>query len=93
MMGRSLERSHVTDQLLRLFAVRLNLEVPSPTTDIISAGILDSLALVDLLVLLETEMEVTIEVPDLELEDFRTIDRIASLVERLRTSDAVARKG
>jgi acyl carrier protein len=74
----------VTDtavRIERIFHDALGVAVPSPTTDIIATGVLDSLALVTLLYELEQEFSVTIPL-DLDIESLRTIERLAELVDR-----------
>jgi D-alanine--poly(phosphoribitol) ligase subunit 2 len=74
----------VTDRVQRLFAETLNLQVPSPDTDLIEGGLLDSLALVELLFALEREFEVTIALEELDIDSFRSINRIADFVDGAR---------
>jgi acyl carrier protein len=63
-----------------LFEDALNIPAPAPDVDIIERGLLDSLALVTLLFEMEVEFGVQIPLDSLEIEDFRTIERIAALV-------------
>jgi D-alanine--poly(phosphoribitol) ligase subunit 2 len=70
----------VTDRVQRLFVEALNLQVPSPDTDLIEGGLLDSLALVELLFALEREFGVTIALEELDIDSFRTVNRIAEFV-------------
>jgi len=67
-------------QVVELFAEKLNLDVASAETDLIETGLLDSLALVELLVQLEESFDVSISTDDLELENFRSITSIAVFV-------------
>ena len=67
-------------QVTALFAEKLNLDVASAETDLIETGLLDSLALVELLVQLEESFDVSISTDDLELENFRSITSIAGFV-------------
>jgi len=67
-------------QVTALFAEKLNLDVASAETDLIETGLLDSLALVELLAQLEESFDVSISTDDLELENFRSIDSIARFV-------------
>jgi D-alanine--poly(phosphoribitol) ligase subunit 2 len=67
-------------QVTALFAEKLNLEVASAETDLIEAGLLDSLALVELLAQLEESFDVSISTDDMELENFRSITSIAMFV-------------
>jgi acyl carrier protein len=71
----------VTDRVQRLFVETLNVEVPSPNTDLIEGGLLDSLALVELLFALEREFAVTIALENLDIDTFRSIRTIAEFVE------------
>ena len=80
------------DRVTRLFATALNLDVPSADTDLFDTGALDSLALVELLLHLETEFGVTTSVEDLEVGNFSSIRRIAAFV-AARTGAASAPRG
>jgi methoxymalonate biosynthesis acyl carrier protein len=64
----------------RIFAEVLNIHVPSDGTDLIDGGLLDSLALVELLVEIEHEFGVIVPLDALEVDSFRTISRIGELV-------------
>jgi acyl carrier protein len=74
----------VTDRVQRLFVETLNVEVPSPDTDLIEGGLLDSLALVELLFALEREFAVTIALENLDIDVFRSIRSIAEFVENTK---------
>ena len=69
-------------QLTELFARKLNLDVPSVDTDLMETGLLDSLTFLELRAQLEETFGVSISTDDLELENFRSIDRIAGFVAR-----------
>jgi acyl carrier protein len=69
-------------QVTELFSSKLNLEVPSVETDLIKSGLLDSLALVELLAQLEETFGVSISADDLELENFCSIASITQFVTR-----------
>jgi acyl carrier protein len=71
------------DRIDRIFREVLNLDVPSPTTDLVAAGLLDSLALVTLLFEVEREFDLSIPLEGLDIENLRTIERIAAVTERL----------
>ena len=80
-----IEHHGVHEKLTELFARKLNLEVPSFETDLVGTGLLDSLALVELLAQLEETFGVPISIDDLELENFRSIDSIAGFVAQRKT--------
>ena len=71
-------RQRLQDLLLQ----RLHIEVDDPATDLLEVGLIDSLVFVDLLLLLESECGVHVSVEELEIEDFRSIDRIAAFIDR-----------
>ena len=77
-----IEQRGIHKKLTELFVRKLNLEVPSVETDLVGTGLLDSLALVELLAQLEETFGVSISTDDLELENFRSIDSIAGFVAR-----------
>ncbi|HEV2750409.1 MAG TPA: acyl carrier protein [Gemmatimonadales bacterium] len=68
------------EQLLRLFAERLNVEVPSVETDLIETSLVDSLAFVELLAQVEAAFGIHVALDDLDIDRFRTISRIAHFI-------------
>ena len=68
------------DRIRRIFWHKLNLEVSSIDVDLIDTGVLDSLHLVDLLLHLEREFQTSVSLEDLEIDNFRTIEDIASFI-------------
>ncbi len=68
-------------QLKAFFSEKLSVEAPSADADLVQAGILDSLALVELLTYIEKEFEVEISLDGVEIEDFHSIARIAEYIE------------
>jgi D-alanine--poly(phosphoribitol) ligase subunit 2 len=69
-------------QLGALFRDVLNRDVPSPDTDLIETGMIDSLALVELLFEIEQRFGVDLALEELDVEDFRTLERLASVLAR-----------
>jgi methoxymalonate biosynthesis acyl carrier protein len=67
-------------QLVRLFAEKLNVDVPSVETDLIDTGLVDSLAFVEFLAQLEAGFGVQVSLEDLEIDRFRTISSIARFI-------------
>lgn len=68
------------NRITKLLADAMNLEVPSADTDLFEAGLLDSLAFVELLVHLEREFGVTTSVDDLRVDNFDSVAHIAAYV-------------
>jgi acyl carrier protein len=71
-------------EIRELFAKKLAIEVESPVVDLLDTGLVDSVSLVELLLALEQEFGVSVPLEELEMDDFRSIARIAELVGRVR---------
>jgi len=76
--------SDLSLELRTVLSQILNEDVPSNDTDLIETGMLDSLALVSLIMELETSFEIDIDFDDLELESFRSIDSMAAYIKSLK---------
>jgi D-alanine--poly(phosphoribitol) ligase subunit 2 len=74
------EVNAIIQRLGGVFAENFHIEVPSPDTDLLETGILDSLQFVELLLQLERHFGLRINIDDIDLEDLRSLDRIARLV-------------
>jgi methoxymalonate biosynthesis acyl carrier protein len=72
----------IQGEIAKLFNNVLNVDVPLPTTDLLESGILDSQKFVELLLHLEQKFDAKIDVEDLEIENFRSIETITNLVSR-----------
>jgi acyl carrier protein len=74
------EAASLEGQLARIFEQKLNLVVPSFDADLFETRGLDSLAFVDLLLCLEKEFGLKVSLEDLELDNFRSIARLAKFI-------------
>ncbi len=72
----------VERQLLTLVSKRVNVEIPSAEMDLIEMGIIDSMMLVDLLLQIEKEFSVRILLEELEIDDLRSVARLAQVIVR-----------
>lgn len=70
----------VSERVQRLFVETLNVQVPSEEADLIESGLIDSLALVELLFAIEREFSVSLPLDDLEIENFRSVSRISEVI-------------
>jgi D-alanine--poly(phosphoribitol) ligase subunit 2 len=70
----------VANEVAEIFSRNLHIEVPSHDLDLFTAGILDSLQLVELLFQLEEQFGIRISLGEIDLENFRSIDCIALLL-------------
>ncbi|PYP48958.1 MAG: hypothetical protein DMD45_16410 [Gemmatimonadetes bacterium] len=73
-------------RIARLFAERLEVEVPSPDLDLFEAGVVDSLMFVKLLATLEEQFGFRLAFEELEIDDFRTVRHMARFVAAKRRS-------
>jgi len=73
-------RNAIIERLGAVFTESFHIEVPSPDTDLLESGILDSFQFVELLLQLEQNFNLRIKIDDIDLEDLRTLARIARLV-------------
>lgn len=78
-------RNGVIQRLNALFAEHFHIEVPSADADLLDGGILDSFQLVELLAAIERDFGVAIDIDHLELDDLRSLARIARLVDGAST--------
>lgn len=74
------DTKNLESQLVRLFAEKVNVEVPSVETDLIDTGLVDSLAFVEFLAQLEAGFGIQVSLEDLEIDRFRTISSIARFI-------------
>jgi acyl carrier protein len=67
-------------ELTALFSKRLGVDVPSPDTDLLATGRLDSVGFVELLVQLEKRFGLRVELDEVEVEHFRSLNTIAAFI-------------
>jgi len=67
------------ERVLQIFWA-MNLDIPSPDTDLIETGALDSMAFVELLLRLQEVFGIQVALDDLQIDRFRTARSIATFV-------------
>ena len=72
----------VITQLTELVRDRLGIEVPSPDTDLVEEGLLDSLALVTLIVGIEDSFGTRLPLDDFDVDRFRSIASMAEFLDQ-----------
>jgi acyl carrier protein len=72
----------IVERIEQIFREMLSIEIPSADAELIDSGIIDSLALVELLSAIEQEFAIQVPLDGLELDDFRTAKRVALFVQR-----------
>jgi D-alanine--poly(phosphoribitol) ligase subunit 2 len=70
----------VERRIAHWFLDSLHLEIPSPETDLFETGVLDSLGFVELMLHLEQEFGVKITLEEVEIDNFRSVERIAAFL-------------
>jgi len=70
----------IQESLLQFFRDQFDIELPSTSTDLIDAGILDSLMVIEVVVFIEEQYSVTTQLDDLDLDNFVTIENMARFV-------------
>jgi acyl carrier protein len=70
----------ITARIQRIFEETFDVSAPAPQTDILEAALLDSLGLVMLLFEIELRFGTELPLESLEIDDFRTIEKIARLI-------------
>lgn len=79
-------------RLQALFLECFHIEVPALDTDLFESGILDSLQLVELLLQLEQRFDLHIQIEEIDLDDLRSLARIAHLMAPSKTASALTRR-
>jgi len=80
----------IQERLGAIFAETFHVDVPAPDTDLLDSGILDSLQFVELLSQLERRFSLKLRIEDIDLDDLRSLARIARLVSRRMDEPATA---
>jgi acyl carrier protein len=70
----------VIAQLTELVRDQLGVDVPSSDTDLVAAGLLDSLALVTLIVGIEDTFGCRLPLDDFDIDRFRSVDAMAAFL-------------
>jgi len=84
MSGTASIAKRVTDLVTDVLQTR----IPAATTDLIDAGILDSLGFVELIARLEQEFDIHISLETVGIDQFRSVKAIASYVSGVPESAA-----
>ena len=76
-------QQHIVD----IFAEHFETRLPSEEIDLLETGLVDSIKIIELVLELEQRFGVSLPFEELEIEDFRTV---AKLAERITRTAAVA---
>jgi acyl carrier protein len=78
------------DQITRLISELAHIEAPDVEADLIESGLLDSLLFVELMSRLEGRFGVRATFDDIELDNFRSVMKIAEFVNRRSSPQMMA---
>jgi acyl carrier protein len=68
------------ERIDNIFVQQLHVQPPAADTDLIENGVIDSLSFVDLLAHLEEEFSIRIQLDEVDLNQFRSIERIGNFI-------------
>jgi D-alanine--poly(phosphoribitol) ligase subunit 2 len=85
------ESDGFAERLGAIFIDHLHIDVPTPETDLLEAGFLDSLALVELLLQVEREFNIAVSLLDLDIEHVRSLRSLSSFLSSALTKAGAAR--
>jgi acyl carrier protein len=74
------------ERVRRLMLDVAHIEVESIDTDLIETGVIDSLALVELIFQIEQDLGIAIQLDEVSVERFRTVRGIADLLNSLEAT-------
>lgn len=74
------ELDKIQGLITNILVEQVHVEVPSPTTDLMKDGLLDSITLVELIVGIEKEFGIQVPLEEIEIDNFRSVGRIADFV-------------
>jgi D-alanine--poly(phosphoribitol) ligase subunit 2 len=82
------QQEQLQRQIADIFAGRFDTKLESDDVDLLETGIVDSVKIVELVLEIEQRFGVSLPFEELEIEDFRTVPRLAERI--ARTLPAVA---
>ena len=81
--------TEIVEELRAFFSPVTAGNIPGPDDDYFALGLVNSLLALQLVAHLEQRFNITIEVEDLDLDNFRTMNRTAEFVRKKRCSQPV----
>jgi methoxymalonate biosynthesis acyl carrier protein len=84
-MNASLTATSVQAELAAIFARDLHIDVPTPETDLLTTGRLDSVGMVELLLQLEKRFGLRVDMEDLDTDHFRSLAALGSFITTRRS--------
>ena len=82
------QQDQLQQQIIEIFRDRFETRLGTDEVDLLEAGIVDSVKIVELVLEIEQRFGVNLPFEELEIDDFRTVPRLA---ERISRSTSAAR--
>ena len=76
------QQEQLQRQIADIFAGRFDTKLDSDDVDLLETGIVDSVKIVELVLEIEQRFGVSLPFEELEIEDFRTVPRLAERIAR-----------
>ena len=73
---------HVQQEIDAIFSGRFDTRIASRDVDLIETGLVDSVRIVELVLEIERRFGVSLPFEELEIDDFRTVARLAARIAR-----------
>jgi D-alanine--poly(phosphoribitol) ligase subunit 2 len=75
-----IEIDQIQGLITNILVGKVHVEVPSPTTDLMKAGVIDSITLVELIVGIEEQFGIQVPLEEIEIDHFRSVEVMADFV-------------
>jgi D-alanine--poly(phosphoribitol) ligase subunit 2 len=76
------EQNQLQQQIIEIFSERFETRLGSDEVDLLETGLVDSVKIVELVLAIEQRFGVSLPFEELEIEDFRTVPRLAERISR-----------
>jgi D-alanine--poly(phosphoribitol) ligase subunit 2 len=76
------ELDKLQQEIMRIFVERFETRIEPSDVDLLEIGLVDSVKIVELVLELEQRFGVSLPFEELEIEDFRTVPRLAERIAR-----------
>ncbi len=74
------EIEKVQSEITMLMERKVHVKVPSPTTNLMETGLLDSMGLVDLIAGIEEQFGIQVPMEEISIDQFQSVARMADFV-------------
>ena len=76
------EQNQLQQQIIEIFSERFETRLGSDEVDLLETGIVDSVKIVELVLEIEQRFGISLPFEELEIDDFRTVLRLAERISR-----------